>query len=96
MSQHHQAIKNDPRWHEAKRLCHERDGWACVRCGATDALQADHIVRLVDAPELAFVVENLQTLCQTCHSEKEKEAPVTELKRVTWINPKYQDLESVF
>lgn len=96
MSQHHHKIKNDPRWHEAKRQCHERDGWACVRCGSTDRLQADHIVRLSEAPELAFDVDNLQTLCGTpitgCHQAKEKEYDDRTEIRVEWINPKYPEL----
>lgn len=87
MSQHHALIKNDPRWKAARAECIERDGGACVSCGSTDQLDADHIVRLSEEPALAFELSNLQTLCRPCHIEKEKQ--YDELVRVTWINPAY-------
>lgn len=95
MSQHHQLIKNDPRWKEAKRLCHERDGWACVQCGETENLEADHITRLADAPELAFDLDNLQTLCELCHDQKEREYAAGQLERVEWIHDRYSELKTM-
>lgn len=95
MSQHHQAIKNDPRWKEAKRLCHDRDGWACTECGETERLEADHITRLSDAPELAFDLDNLQTLCDQCHDEKERHYQAKQLERVEWISERYSELKSI-
>lgn len=46
----------------------ERDGFACVRCGARRMLRADH-----KHPESAggeATLENLQTLCHGCNSRK--------------------------
>lgn len=47
---------------------YERDGYACLQCGATDHLTIDHIkpVVLGGGNEKA----NLQTLCQSCNSRK--------------------------
>ena len=95
MSQHHQLIKNDPRWKEAKRLCHERDDWTCVACGTTENLEADHIVRLAEAPELAFDLDNLQTLCELCHDQKEREYQAAQLERTEWISERYPELKTL-
>lgn len=92
MSQHHQLIKNDQRWKRARADCLDRDGSACVECGETEGLEVDHIVRLEDAPELAFDLDNLQTLCTECHDEKERQYAARQLERVEWIHPEYKQL----
>lgn len=91
MSKHHAAIKNDPRWKAAKQECHERDGWACVVCGESEGIEADHIYRLSEYPELAFDVDNLQTLCKLHHQEKELNDQ-SKVIRNTWVNPSYPEL----
>lgn len=52
------------RW---KETVYERDGYACVWCGATDKLNADHIKSFAFYPELRFDVDNGRTLCVPCH-----------------------------
>lgn len=47
---------------------HERDGFACVACGATSDLQIDHIFPLSLGG--FHNAENLQTLCGFCNQEK--------------------------
>lgn len=42
----------------------DRDGHRCVRCGATEELEIDHVHG--DAAELS----NLQVLCKTCNGDK--------------------------
>ena len=46
----------------------------CVRCEIEGKLigakVVDHILDLVDAPELALEISNLQGLCYSCHSRK--------------------------
>jgi 5-methylcytosine-specific restriction endonuclease McrA len=46
----------------------ERDGGACVQCGATFELQFDHIIPV--ALGGATTAENLQILCGTCNRAK--------------------------
>jgi len=46
----------------------ERDGWRCVKCGATDGLEVHHIVFRSQRPGPAVHdPSNLQTLCVRCH-----------------------------
>lgn len=53
---------------EVRRAVMERDGHACVFCGATDQLSLDHIVRYRDGgPD---TVENLRVLCMPCNLER--------------------------
>lgn len=44
-----------------------RDGHQCVRCKSEERLEAHHVIRWGDAPELRLVVENGMTLCNSCH-----------------------------
>lgn len=47
---------------------YERDGFACLHCGTTDALSLDHIHPWsLGGPD---TIENLQTLCRSCNSRK--------------------------
>lgn len=48
----------------------ERDGWACVCCGARTRLEIDHIKPVRTHLHLAYALSNLQTLCARCHSKK--------------------------
>ena len=51
-----------------RRSVFERDGYACVACGATDRLSLDHIIAYSRGGE--DTVENLQTMCISCNSSK--------------------------
>lgn len=49
----------------------KRDGYRCFDCGKYNAeLQADHIYSFAQYPRLRFVLENGQTLCESCHKQK--------------------------
>lgn len=49
-----------------RRAVLERDGYICIWCGAKDKLEADHIKRWSDYPELRFAIDNGRTLCKPC------------------------------
>jgi 5-methylcytosine-specific restriction endonuclease McrA len=53
------------RW---RRMCLERDGFACVLCHSKKKLEVHHIVRWYDAPLLRLKKNNGVTLCHDCHA----------------------------
>jgi 5-methylcytosine-specific restriction endonuclease McrA len=61
---------------EVRKAIFERDGYACILCGAKDRLQIDHIREINEAARLKVPFEglnaasNLQTLCINCHARK--------------------------
>lgn len=64
------AVLRSDRWKSLRFLAKRRDGFRCVECGAVDHLEVDHIKPVRGWPELAFDLDNLQTLCRQCHSRK--------------------------
>lgn len=91
MSKHHDRIKNDPRWKQARADCLARDEYRCVQCGSEEELEADHILELALYPDLAFDVDNLRTLCRPCHELRTRGIGETAPERMEWVNPKYAD-----
>lgn len=57
--------RGDWTWVVTKRRVLERDGYACVQCGATAPLEVDHIVPLAGGG--SNEMSNLRTLCRACH-----------------------------
>jgi 5-methylcytosine-specific restriction endonuclease McrA len=69
---HSAAVIRSARWKVVRLEAKRRDGFKCVKCSARGLLEVDHIKRVKDAPDLAFELSNLQTLCKPCHSAKTK------------------------
>ena len=67
---HSAAVLRSSRWPALRMQAKRRDGWRCVRCGATTGLEVDHIRPVRTHPELGFDLGNLQTLCGRCHGAK--------------------------
>lgn len=51
-----------------RRAVYERDGYACLSCGARDQLNLDHVFPYSMGGPDTF--ENLQTLCLPCNTRK--------------------------
>lgn len=61
---------------EWRRKIFARDGYKCAECESKKEIQAHHIKRWCDYPELRYEMDNGITLCKLCHSRtigKEKE-----------------------
>jgi len=64
------SVYYQSRWARIRWLALRRDGFACVKCGARGRLEVDHVVSIRRAPERAYDLDNLQSLCTSCHSKK--------------------------
>jgi ribosomal protein S27AE len=62
-------IRNSTEYKLWREAVFKRDNWTCVWCGATGNIQADHIKRFSDFPELRFAIDNGRTLCIPCHKK---------------------------
>ncbi|SKA28446.1 HNH endonuclease [Consotaella salsifontis] len=63
------AIYRTPRWKAVRYLAKRRDGFRCAECGAAGRLEVHHVKRVKTHPDLAYSLENLLTLCVSCHAK---------------------------
>lgn len=58
-------------WTDTRNACLKRDKYMCVKCRSEEDLEVDHILPI--ALDGAYLdLNNLQTLCYTCHKIKTK------------------------
>jgi 5-methylcytosine-specific restriction endonuclease McrA len=62
------------RWRRLRRKVLARDYGLCQQCRREGRVetgnQIDHIIRAEERPDLFYSLENLETLCGSCHSTK--------------------------
>ena len=66
------------RWKDTRLKVLRRDRYICQECGAKclgksrglPSPQVDHILELKTHPQLAYSMDNLRTLCKSCHSKR--------------------------
>jgi 5-methylcytosine-specific restriction endonuclease McrA len=68
----HQAVVGTYRWKKTARLAKARDG-GCRRCGTSRNLQVHHLTPL-SSGGAPFDLDNLVTLCGSCHAQVEAAA----------------------
>jgi len=56
-----------------RKLCFERDNWECQKCGATINLHCHHINGYTQNKILANDIDNVITLCKSCHKRVHSE-----------------------
>jgi 5-methylcytosine-specific restriction endonuclease McrA len=74
---------NDPEYKAWRLSVYKRDNFTCQypncgRKGFSAKIQAHHIKRWADFPELRFLVSNGITLCKRCHNNIEKQEEIFE------------------
>lgn len=67
---HSAAVTRTRRWKALRLEVLRRDGFQCRQCGARGRLEVDHIAPVRDRPDLAYALDNLQSLCPSCHARK--------------------------
>ena len=65
-----QSFYDSTSWKKIRDVARRRDG-ACTRCGTTTDLTVHHIHSRRTHPHLALDVDNLTTLCRSCHGSNE-------------------------
>lgn len=65
-------IHKSKRWKDKRNYILKRDKYLCQECKKygkrVDGDVVHHIIPIEEAPELAFVDDNLITICKTCHN----------------------------
>jgi 5-methylcytosine-specific restriction endonuclease McrA len=63
-------VYRSPRWPALRLQAKRRDGFRCAECGASGRLEIHHLIPVRQAPDLAFDLGNLLSLCPTCHQRR--------------------------
>lgn len=62
-------LYNTVRWRKLRAECLERDDYRCTQCGLQfpEGLEAHHIIRPMGDENLFFSLNNLRSICKSCH-----------------------------
>ena len=71
------------RWARIRWACFQRDLWRCQRCGGAGRLEAHHIISLRSGGA-AYDVNNVTTLCRSCHIKHHKPDDATPGRAAWW------------
>jgi 5-methylcytosine-specific restriction protein A len=67
--QHTTRFYTSTAWRKTRTTARNRDQ-QCTNCGTTNNLTVHHIIPIKQAPHLALHLDNLTTLCRSCHAHK--------------------------
>ncbi|CAB4924605.1 unannotated protein [freshwater metagenome] len=65
-----QGFYSSTAWKKARNLARKRDG-VCTSCGTSADLTVHHVLARKTHPELELHVDNLTTMCRSCHGALE-------------------------
>lgn len=91
----------DPKWIYVRTECYRRDKYTCLWCGRSRkkdnrvVLNAHHIKRWADYPNLRFYLPNLITLCKECHQKVWGKEEQYEVFFRGLIRKKKDDIDSI-
>ncbi|MFW5438756.1 HNH endonuclease [Paenibacillus apiarius] len=81
------AFYNSTAWKKCRKLALKRDHYLCQEClrnmTLTSADMVHHIRDREEYPELALVIDNLESLCNPCHNKEHPEKGGGEKKQTT-------------
>lgn len=64
-----QRLYSGNAWRRLRRQVRERDQGICSRCGSTDSPHMHHVKAWAIHPALRFELDNIETLCRSCHHD---------------------------
>ena len=68
---------NSRRWRHKRKEILRRDGYLCQRCKRygkqVQAVTVHHLKHVDEHPELAYINDNLVSLCNACHNKEHPE-----------------------
>ena len=62
-------LRQRPQYMQWRRKIIRRDGYKCIQCDSEKKLTVDHIIPVVENPDLIFEISNGRTLCWDCHNQ---------------------------